>query len=175
VLHPLGYRPSTRTGWDEWTADGERIQSAARSSMWWLGDWLCYGDVRWGDRAEQAVDNVGLDFDTIRAARWVAMSIEFDRRRATLSWSHHQDRWLDLAETHGWSRDALRARIRQERIVQTASPDATAAAELATRQSTLREALHVAFGEDIGVRAYGIVVAWARRNAPGIVAVLSDG
>lgn len=112
---------------DQWMQVGDTIRFFERGVMWWLGDWWNYGERAYGEMASQAAqdairDRTGYDYDTVRAAGWVASRIEPVRRRTSLSWSHHrevasmdindQDYWLNAAEQHGWGRNDLRAAIR---------------------------------------------------------------
>lgn len=92
------------------------------SSTWCLGDWLAFGQVEYSDRYQRAIELAGLDYQTLRNYAWVARKFEWARRRPALSFQHHaevaamaeaeQDRWLELAESRGWSRNQLRRHIR---------------------------------------------------------------
>lgn len=112
---------------DQWEQVGETIKFFEQGVMWWLGDWWNYGERAYGEMASQAAkdalkDTTGYDYDTVRAAGWVASRIEPVRRRTDLPWNHHrevasmdrndQDYWLDAATEHGWKRNDLRAAIR---------------------------------------------------------------
>jgi hypothetical protein len=93
--------------------------------MWWLGDWLVYGERTYGSRYRRAVAVTGLDYQTVRNYATVARRFRLPRRREELSFHHHaevcslpddlQDRWLDLAAAGGWSRNELRRRLRAAR------------------------------------------------------------
>ena len=100
---------------------GQKLQSVSRSVMWWIGDWLRFGERRWGEMYAQAVEDTGRGEDTLRAAKWVAEKFENVRRRTDCSWSHHKevaalppaeaDELLDLAEREGLSTRELRAEV----------------------------------------------------------------
>jgi N6-adenosine-specific RNA methylase IME4 len=108
---------------EEWNGIGECLQGVDRSLQWWIGDWLRFGESRYGEKYAQAVEVTGKDYDTVAAAKRVADRFEITRRRVNLSWSHHAevaalpseaaDRLLDLAEGEGWSRNELRKRVNQ--------------------------------------------------------------
>lgn len=72
-----------------WAALAPELGRLVRWSHWLLGDWLLYGDARYGERAAQAEAATGLDYQTLANARWVAKAIPPARRVAALSWSHH--------------------------------------------------------------------------------------
>jgi hypothetical protein len=105
-----------------WEQAGRKIARIAESSTWCLGDWLIYGQDQYADRYRLAIDSARLDYQTLRNYAWVARRFELSRRRIRLSFQHHaevaalppeeQDRWLDLAEGKGWSRNELRKNIR---------------------------------------------------------------
>jgi hypothetical protein len=111
--------------YDDWESAGKRISAVADSSAWCLGDWVIFGQHRYTDRYKQAIEAAGLDYQTIRNYVWVARSFELSRRRPGLSFQHHaevaalppheQDRWLQNAEKHGWSRNQLRQYVRASR------------------------------------------------------------
>jgi hypothetical protein len=110
---------------DEWSRIGRHIFAIADSSAWWLGDWLIYGQSQYPDRYKRAIEETGLDYQTLRNYAWVARRYPESRRRGGVSFQHHaevaslpaaqQDEWLDRAEKQGWSRNELRRRIKAGR------------------------------------------------------------
>ncbi|HVX32403.1 MAG TPA: hypothetical protein VHA80_04610 [Solirubrobacterales bacterium] len=109
----------------EWTAAGRRIGAVGRSIQWLLGDWICYGNARFGERYARASKITGYDAQTLMNMVYVASRFAVSRRREELSWSHHealsslepeqQDHWLDQAIAHRWSVADLRLMLRLER------------------------------------------------------------
>lgn len=107
--------------WEEIGALLKRIEGGV---MWWLGDWLNYGEREYGEKYAQAMDASDYSYQTLNGARWVAENVEFTRRRKELSWSHHrevaslepkeQDKWLQKAIDNGWTRKELRDAIHGE-------------------------------------------------------------
>jgi hypothetical protein len=96
--------------------------------MWWVGDWLLYGEGRkadWGQKYDEAIERTGLAYGTLRNTVFVAKRFsQLSRRRDKLSWAHHQevaglptekdqDKWLSRAEKEGWSEKELSRQIRQ--------------------------------------------------------------
>ena len=109
---------------DEWRSIGDKLQSVERSLMWWIGDWLRYGEKSYGSTYTQAVESTGKAYQTVAHAKHVAEQFgEIFRRRKNLSFSHHAevasldivsaDRLLDEAERNNWSRNELRRRVGQ--------------------------------------------------------------
>jgi N6-adenosine-specific RNA methylase IME4 len=90
--------------------------------MWWLGDWLRFGERKWGEQYKEAVDVTGYEYGTLRNAKMVADRFDdLSRRRDNLSFAHHQevaslpqpdaDRLLEEAASGGLSRNELRSRV----------------------------------------------------------------
>lgn len=110
---------------ERWRQIGDHIGGIHNSSVWWLADWLIYGQQKYPDRYRRAIAETSLDYQTLRNYVWVARKFPVSRRRDRLSFQHHaevsslpapdQDRWLDLAEASGWSVKELRRQLRAAR------------------------------------------------------------
>ena len=95
-----------------------------RSCMWWIGDWLIYGEGTYADRFEQALQVTGLAEQTLLNRMSVCRAITIGERRVGLSFSVHaelqgmspRDRryWLDRAERNGWNRQQLRDAMKEK-------------------------------------------------------------
>lgn len=170
------YKAPRRCTFAQWEADGVVIQQAARASYWWIGDWLRYGENRFGETSAQAVDLTGLELSTVTAARWVSERVAPSRRLPSLSWSHHrevaalepdeQTRWLVKAEEEGWNRQQLREAVhgKPEPKAETSS--------IAALQSSFAKACDMRFGDETGGEVFSFVCEWSQRHAPGIVDLL---
>lgn len=111
--------------YDEWESVGRTLQRIERSVMWWVGDWLRYGERRYGETYSQALSTTDYAYQTLANAAYVAERVESSRRRENLSWSHHaeiaalepdeQERFLEKAEANDWNRDEFRKVVREER------------------------------------------------------------
>lgn len=107
---------------DEWKAVGAKVAFYSEATAWWLGDWLLFGQMKYGRRYKEGVARTGLDYQTLRNYALVARRFELSRRRDNLSFQHHaevcalpedrQDVWLDLAAKARWSKMELRRRVR---------------------------------------------------------------
>lgn len=121
---------------DQWLELGHTIRKCESGLMWWLGDWLCFGEKRkWGEKYSEAV-RLGFDYGLAANAKSVAERINFSRRREKLSWGHHQtaacikddgmlDDLLAQAEFEQWSVAELRRIVRQRKngFLQISGPD----------------------------------------------------
>jgi N6-adenosine-specific RNA methylase IME4 len=121
----------TRTGlvvtgeptYEEWQRCGEFLNRVGASVQWLIGDWLNYGERRWGETYTQAVEMTGLDISTLQKVKWVSSVIESCRRRQELSFAHHHeaaslppaeaDALLTRAEADGLSTREVRALVKQ--------------------------------------------------------------
>jgi hypothetical protein len=107
---------------EDWKALGEKIALYADATAWWLGDWLAFGQMKYGRRYKEGIDVTGLEYQTLRNYAVVARRFDLSRRRDNLSFQHHaevcalpdddQDFWLDLAAERRWSKSELRRRLR---------------------------------------------------------------
>ncbi|MDA0161676.1 LmbU family transcriptional regulator [Solirubrobacter ginsenosidimutans] len=115
---------------DDWADVGARIARICGGAAWALGDWLLFGERRYGERYRSALEATNLDYQTLRNYAWVARSIAPARRREGLSFQHHaevaalpaaeQDLWLHRAEAQEWSRNELRRQLSAQRLARRA-------------------------------------------------------
>ncbi|HEX8053636.1 MAG TPA: hypothetical protein VF517_11655 [Thermoleophilaceae bacterium] len=126
-------RALTKTSWlpgdelrlSEWIEHGRRLGVIGRGVGWWIGDWLRYGNMKFGERYVRASRITGYDVQTLMNMVYVATAYDDTQRRGSLSWSHHaelaalpageRDRWLDQAERERLSVRCLREELRRER------------------------------------------------------------
>jgi hypothetical protein len=124
-LTRVGWMPRADIDLAEWSSVGRRFGEIGRCSQWWLGDWIHYGNERFGERYARAVKLTGYDVQSLMNMVYVASRFEISRRRETLSWSHHaalaaldrdaQDDWLERASAQRFSVADLRAELRSRR------------------------------------------------------------
>lgn len=156
VMDAAGTRTPTslllpeQTTYEEWQRLGQQLKVMQGGVLWWLGDWVRFGERKYGEKYTQEIEITGYDYDTINGARWVADKIEFVRRRTNLSWSHHkevagfetpaeQDAWLDRAEAEGLSRSELRSAIKKSKFLEAQCLVADAAVARSGRHATIVE------------------------------------
>jgi hypothetical protein len=121
----VSWAGSERMEYHDWVLEGRRIGAMGRGSPWWVGDWILYGTVRWGERYSEAVKITGYDVKSLRNMRYVASRFDLSLRRDVLSWSHHallaaleiEERtdWLDRAVSDKLSVEDLRVELRSAR------------------------------------------------------------
>lgn len=109
----------------QWAHAGQRLGAMARCGQWGLGDWIRYGEKRFGERYSRPARITGYDPQSLMNMVYVASRFEISRRRENLSWSHHealtsltsseQDYWLDRAAADKLSVSDLRGELRSTR------------------------------------------------------------
>lgn len=108
---------------DQWLQVGKDLRRMESGVMWWLGDWLRYGEQRkWEHGKYEEARKLGFAVETARGAAWVAEKFETVRRITVLNWSHHQvvagldpadaDRLLAEAGREKYSVNELREQVR---------------------------------------------------------------
>ncbi len=107
----------------EWEQAGLKLGGVSRSTSWWVGDWVRFGQRRYrGDSYRYASRVTGYDEKTLRNYAYVANRYDQSRRRHTLTWSHHaelakldpidQEHWLNEAQARKLTVAALRETLR---------------------------------------------------------------
>ena len=125
VLTSTSWNPNGRMRLSDWVEHGRRLGVIGRGVGWWIGDWLRYGNMKWGERYARAARITGYDVQTLMNMVYVASAYEPSQRRPDLSFSHHaelaalapeaRERWLDQAESDRLSVRCLREELRRER------------------------------------------------------------
>lgn len=121
----ISWIPNHELDAHQWAAAGRRIGAVGRCIQWLLGDWIAYGNTKFGERYARASKITGYDAQTLMNMVYVALRFPISRRRESLSWSHHetlaamdpdeQDHWLTEVSKHRWSVSDLRMMLRAVR------------------------------------------------------------
>jgi hypothetical protein len=106
---------------ENWEAIGRVVVRVEPVTAWWIGDWINFGFAVYGQKYEEALEQTGLNYGTLRNIAYVCDHVDVSRRRDNLSFSHHreivslpreeQDEFLERAERAGWSVRRLRAEV----------------------------------------------------------------
>jgi hypothetical protein len=126
-LTAVSWRPAQALDFAEWARYGRRLGTAGRGASWWIGDWLNYGESKYGEHYSRAAQITRYEVQSLMNMSYVSAHVDISRRRETISWSHHaevaplppieQDGWLDRVATEGLSVRALRRELRQARSI----------------------------------------------------------
>lgn len=87
----MGLEPIGEPTFDQWIRCGEFIKNANGAVHFWIGDWMNYGEQKWGEMYTQAIDETGYSYGTLANDKWVASRVDPSRRREHLSFAHHQE------------------------------------------------------------------------------------
>jgi hypothetical protein len=77
--------------WTQWKKLGETAGAMARGSLWAIGDWINFGEQRFGEKYTQALDVTGLAPERLRVIAWVASRFKPGRRRMEFSFEAHRE------------------------------------------------------------------------------------
>lgn len=107
---------------EQWSEIGTHLKRIEKATLWWIGDWLNYGERSYGKAYSQALDETDSALSTLQGAKYVAGRIETCRRRQVVSYSIHaevaslppeqQDEVLHEAERDGLTVRDVRQRVR---------------------------------------------------------------
>lgn len=84
----VSWMPSSDMNLETYLSIGKTFQQIQKSIAFWMGDWLCYGENRFGEAYSQALENTGRQNETLIKWRSVAARVPRDIRRKELSWTH---------------------------------------------------------------------------------------
>jgi hypothetical protein len=128
MVSPTYWSPWDDLGVAEWIIQGRRLGAIGRGVAWWIGDWVNYGNAKFGQKYSRAARITGYDVQSLMNMSYVASRFGCSRRREKLSWSHHaelagleveyQEMWLENAERKHLSVRGLREAVRTWRAHQ---------------------------------------------------------
>ena len=104
-----------------------------RANSWLIGDWLLFGEHKFGEKYSQAAERVGLSPQSLANMASVAKRVPPGRRRADVSFSIHaevasqspleQERWLEIAASEHLTKQEMRDRLRPPKEITPAVED----------------------------------------------------
>jgi hypothetical protein len=123
----------TAVGWDaprgadmpleDWLDEGARLRGRHVALLFAVGDWLQYGEKKYGETYAQAEAVTGYKPEFLSRCKWIAKKVSKKNRVATLSFKHHaavasldektQDAFLQLAQFQGMTADETRAAVQE--------------------------------------------------------------
>jgi hypothetical protein len=121
--------------YDEWLSLGQSLRRLEKSVMWWIGDWIRFGEKRWGEKYTEAITVTGYSPSTLRDAAWVSSTYDLSDRSDKLPWTHYRmatalpqnerAEVLSVAHAEGWGVREVRAEVnrRKNRIGSAPSLD----------------------------------------------------
>lgn len=111
---------------EKWQAIGSTLRFLEKSVLFWIGDWINYGEKAYGEKYAQAMESTGYDYQTLRDAAYVASNVELSLRNDKLSFNHHkavaplekdqQEMFLNKAQAEEMPYRELRSEIQKDRV-----------------------------------------------------------
>lgn len=112
---------------EEWDALGQKLAPLGKSIGFIIGDWINYGEGRYGEKYEEALARSGMAYQTLRNYAYVARRVEMSLRKDNLDLHHHlvvaklkssdeKEFWLNMAEKHKLGIRRLRKSINFGRL-----------------------------------------------------------
>jgi len=74
---------------EQWQAMGENLGAIAKSVMFWIGDWINYGESAFGEKYAQAMDITGYSYRTVKQAKYIAKKFPPEERDERLTFTHY--------------------------------------------------------------------------------------
>ena len=119
---PVGYALLPKQTFEEWQADGEKLNLIDKWKNFAIGDWLLQGVNRFGEVCYQTVGEYEWgSYSKLTKLVWVARNVPPENRNMGLTWTHHyqvaslstteQIEWLRHAERHRLTSDELKNEI----------------------------------------------------------------
>jgi hypothetical protein len=97
---------------------GKMTFAFAGAMLWYVGDWINFGEKEYGEKYSQALEITKYDYGTLRNAAYVAKRYPLNERRVNLSWRMHADAarfeigdrkaMFDMAEANDMSANQFR-------------------------------------------------------------------
>lgn len=117
-LYTMGATFDEGISYAKWEEFGKTLFTFSGAMLWYVGDWLNFGEHKFGEKYSQALDVTRYDYGTLRNAAYVSGRYAICDRHSNLSWRHHADcaRFeladrtviLNMAEQQGMTSNQLR-------------------------------------------------------------------
>lgn len=126
-ITPTGIQFNEELSFEEWDALGQKLAPLGRSIGFIIGDWINYGEKRYGKMYEEALERTKLSYHTLRHYSYVSRKVELCLRKHNLDYTLHEvvaklktnedkQHWLKMAEKHKLTVRRLRKSINFGRL-----------------------------------------------------------
>ena len=126
-ITPTGIQFNEELSFEEWDALGQKLAPIGKSIGFIIGDWINYGENRYGEKYEAALARTGLAYQTLMDFAYVARKVEISLRNENLDFTHHRvvaklkspdekKHWLKMAVKHKLGIRRLRKSINYGRL-----------------------------------------------------------
>lgn len=74
---------------EEWQEIGSHLSALAKGMLFWVGDWLNYGEKTYGESYAQAMDITGYSYATVKMAKYISSKFPPEDRNEKLTFTHY--------------------------------------------------------------------------------------
>jgi len=123
---PTGLEIDPLTDINSWLKIGELLRGVTKSIQFWIGDWVLFGESRFGEMYSQGLGDKEFTKQYISDVKYVSKHVSPENRVESLSFEHHraiaplppekQREWLSRAFKGGLSARALREEISPKQL-----------------------------------------------------------
>ena len=124
---PTGIEFHDDLSFEEWDSLGQQLAPVGKSIGFIIGDWINYGEKRYGEKYDEALKRTELAYQTLRDYAYVAGRVQMSFRNDNLDFTHHrvvaklkdpndQKHWLHMAEQHQLGKRRLQKSINFGRL-----------------------------------------------------------
>ncbi len=88
---PTGWHPDHDLSYEEWEAVGRGLSRIGAAVNWWIGDWINYGQPKYGEKYAQALEVFDgiYEYQSLRRMSYVSANVRLLHRCNNLTWTHH--------------------------------------------------------------------------------------
>lgn len=127
AITSTGIQFNEELSFEEWDNLGQKLAPVGKSIGFIIGDWINYGEKRWGDKYEEALTRTGMAYQTLANYAYVARKVQFSCRHEKLGFEHHyvvaklktdeeKQHWLEMAVKHKLGKRRLQKSINFGRL-----------------------------------------------------------
>ena len=126
AITPTGIQFHHDLSFAEWDDLGQKLAPIGKSIGFIIGDWINYGEGRYGEKYAEALERSGMAYQTLMNYSYVARKVEISCRQENLGFEHHavvaklkpdeQEHWLEMTKAHNLSVRRLRKSINFGRL-----------------------------------------------------------
>ena len=126
----------SRLTFDEWMGHGETLSAMQNSIPWWVGDWINFGESKFGEgKYSQGLTLWDYGYHTLANMAWVASQYP-PETRTSLSWTHHRyaasldmeerTKLLEKAKEEEWTSRQLQVEVAKSKLNDTGDEEEVA-------------------------------------------------
>lgn len=166
--------------YQQWAAMAPQFLATQKAVQWALGDFINFGEAKWGKTYDEAQRLTGFDYSTLATYAWVARQIPLSLRRENLAYSIHKEvaglpeeqqrAWLDVAEFEQLTVAEFRTRLRRYTAPTAPAAPVTSSSAAPLPAAALRNAEADQARQERAGASAGAAPAAPRYEPPAVIA-----